>query len=92
MKTKNLINRVFKTFAISLFTIAISSCGFSSTSCELAVREKYEGKSMWVKNYNSFHTIVLTKDSALIHIFSNGLIYPYFSKVDTLGKFSKTSN
>lgn len=81
-----------KKSAIALYAmlaVVLSGCGFSPDSCEIAVREKYDGKSIWVKSMGSFQTIVLTKDSTLLHIQSRSMTYPYISSTDTIGVFGK---
>jgi len=70
-----------------LAAVFFSSCGMSSDSCEIAVREKYDGKSLWVKSMGSFESLVLTRDSVLLQVSSRSMSYPYISNVDTLGVF-----
>lgn len=60
------------------------SCGLSNDNCELAVRQRFEGQTIWVKGAGSFNSIVLTKDSVLIYVESRKMYYPYISKIDTL--------
>jgi len=70
-----------------LAAVFLSSCGLSPDSCEIAVREKYDGKSLWIKSMGSFESLVLTRDSVLLQVSSRSMSYPYISNVDTLGVF-----